>query len=120
MAVKDRARETTSTFDYTHLPLGEDVLSFAGYYTPEKEVRLPFGGREVLYVTGHLVVEATCCGTADFWYAMVPGYVRRWQYRRNEDGLPVTEVEPIADQATRKEIEAIIFQREAVAKVDFC
>ena len=116
-------RKPPTTVEYTHLPLNEDVLAFAGYYTPEQEVRLPFHGREVLYVTGHIVVESAChgdtCSAQNYWYGIAQGYVVRWQYRRNESGLPVSEVAPIADRETRKEIEEIILRTEAVARVDF-
>lgn len=114
---------------YTHLPLGEDVEAFAGYYTPENEVRLKHRGREVLYVTGHLMVEATCsgdscgiadtCTAADYRYAIVPGYVLRWQSERNKAGLPVSEVEPIADRETLNDIRRIILASEAISQVDF-
>ena len=117
---------------YTHLPLGQDVEAFAGYYTPEREVRLNYHGREVLYVTGHVVVEATCSGescgtgndiggttTANYWYAIVPGYILNWQGERNEAGLPVSEVELIRDAETQNEIRQIILEREAVSRVDF-
>jgi len=111
------------TLEYVHLPLNEDVIAFAGYYTPEKEIRRPFGEREILYVTGHVVVEATCadgsCTAANYWYAIVPGYVLDWQYRKNDTGLPVTLAEPVADLDSRRQIEAVILAEEAVARVDF-
>ncbi len=124
MKVQDRvAPASAKTMEYVHLPLNEDVIAFAGYYTPEKEVRRPFRDREILYVTGHVVVEATCAdnsGTgANYWYAIVAGYVVDWQYRENEAGLPVTLAEPITDRETRREIEATILDSEAVARVDF-
>ncbi len=129
MRLEDKAAPVTgttashTTLDYVHLPLNQDVIAFAGYYTPESEVRRPFRDREVLYVTGHVVVEATCadgsCTGANYWYAIVPGYVVDWQYRENEAGRPVTLTEPIADRETRREIEAIILDSEAVARVDF-
>ncbi len=115
--------ESTDTAEYVHLPLDEDVIAFTGYYTPEKETRLQFRGREVLYVTGHIVVEATChvggCATANYWYAIVAGYLLRWQHRTNDSGLPVSDVELITDRATRREIERIILETEAVSRVDF-
>ena len=122
-ATASRATASPATIEYVHLPLNEDVIAFAGYYTPENEVRRAFRDREVLYVTGHVVVEATChdgsCATANYWYAIVPGYVVDWQYRENESGLPVTLAEPISDPETRREIEAIILDSEAVGRVDF-
>ena len=108
---------------YTHLPLGKDVEAFAGYYTPEQETPLEYNGREVLYVTGHVVVDATChantCATANYWYAIVPGYLLKWQGETNEAGLPVSEVEQIADFEAQSEIRRVIFDREAVTRVDF-
>lgn len=109
---------------YTHLPLGKDVEAFAGYYTPEKEGRLPFKNREVLYITGHIVVETTCgpgssCKPANYYYATVPGYITKWQSEKNKEGLPVSEVETISDTATRDSIREMILKNEPVARVDF-
>jgi hypothetical protein len=109
---------------YTHLPLNIDVAAFAGFYTPEKEGRLQFKGREVLYITGQIVVETTCgpgsnCKPANYYYANVPGYIIKWQYEKNKEGLPVTEIETISDTETRDTIREIILKNEPVARVDF-
>ncbi|HEY40483.1 MAG TPA: hypothetical protein G4O18_01335 [Dehalococcoidia bacterium] len=112
-----------TTLEYTHLPLGKDVPAFAGYYMPEKEVRIPFHGREILYIIGQVVVETACqemtCTPGSSYYAMVPGYILKWQYRKNEEGLPVSEMEAITDFKTRKEIEHLIQERESVTRVEF-
>ncbi|MDP2920619.1 MAG: hypothetical protein Q8O43_10445 [Dehalococcoidia bacterium] len=112
------------TVKYAHLPLNRDVEAFAGYYTPEKEVRMVYKGRELFYVTGHVVVETTCgadntCNTANYWYATVPGYIIRWQAETNKEGLPVTEVEIITDTTTQSAIREIILKSEAISRVDF-
>ena len=112
-----------TVLEYAHLSLGEDVPAFAGYYMPEKEVRLPFQGREILYVIGQVVIESACqeitCTPGSSYYAMVPGYILRWQYRKNEEGLPVSEIEPITSFKTKKEIEHLIQEHEAVTRVEF-
>jgi len=127
MKVKEKsipasAQESTE-LEYTHLPLGQDVPAFAGYYAPEKEVRLPFHGREVLYVIGQVVVETACqeitCNPGSSYYAMVPGYILEWQYRKNEEGLPLSKTEVITDLKIRKEIEHVIQEREAVTRIEF-
>jgi uncharacterized linocin/CFP29 family protein len=110
----------TST-KYTHLELGKDVdIGIAGYYTPEREVRLPDNGREVLYVVGRAVVESSCCGIKGNWtYAIIPGFVINWQYTQNEAGLPVSEVKPIADESTRERIRKLVEKKESAAMVGF-
>ncbi len=105
---------------YTHLELGTDVeAGIAGYYTPQKEVRLRYNGREVLYVVGQAVVEASCCDAGSWVYVIVPGYIVSWQKTKNEAGLPVSEVELILDEEARDSIRRIIQTSEAISLVEF-
>lgn len=106
--------------EYTHLKLGEDyVTGIAGYYTPEKEARLKYNGREVLYVIGQAVIESSCCGVGSWGYALVPGYIVDWQSKRSETGLPVSEVEPILDEGARSSIKQIIQTSEGISQIGF-
>ncbi len=105
---------------YTHLELGKDVLiSIAGYYTPMREVKLEYNGREVLYVVGNAVVESSCCGVGSWRYALVPGYIIKWQNTKNEAGLPVSEVELISDEEARNNIRRIIQTTEGISLAGF-
>jgi hypothetical protein len=109
---------------YTHLELGKDIESgIAGYYTPEKEVRLKHNGKEALYVIGIAVVESACnngaCSTGSWIYAIVPGYIINWQKTKNEAGLPVSEVEPIVDEKVQEDIRQIIRSQETASLISF-
>ncbi len=104
--------------EYTHLKTDEDVLCIAGYYTPSKEARLKYKDREVLYVLGQAVMSS-CCGAGCWEYALVPGYVVRWQSKTGEAGLPVSDVEPVADKAAQTDISRILKETESVSQVDF-
>lgn len=100
--------------EYVHQELGKDVNALAGYYTPMNELRLEHDGKEVLCVTGLGVIESSCCGTGGCAYAIVPGYIVNWKFKENEAGLPVSEVESVADKEARREISAILQERECV------
>ena len=89
---------------YTHLKLNEDIDALAGHYTPRKEVKLPYKGREVLYTVSDTVVDSSCCGEADFCGALVPGYIIKWQSAKNKDGLYLSEIEPITDKTEKSSI----------------
>jgi hypothetical protein len=104
---------------YTHLELNKDVPAPSGYYTPQKEVRLKYNGWEVLYTVSQAVIESSCCGASDFASVLVPGYVMGWQVGKNKDGIPVSEVEPIADEDTRDAIRKIIKENEHVSRTEF-
>ena len=104
---------------YTHLDLNSNVEALAGYYTPQKEVRLKYNGREVLYVIGQAVIDSSCCGATNFQYALVPGYIIKWQAEKNKEGLPVSEIELISDKAIQEDINRIIKESEQVIQVEF-
>jgi len=108
-----------TTIKYTHLELDKNVTCVAGYYTPQKEVRLKYDDREVLYVIGRAVIESSCCGLGNWGYALVPGYIVSWQTRKNDAGLPVSEVEPISDEATKNNIRKIIKETENITQIEF-
>ena len=104
---------------YAHLKLNQDINALAGYYTPRKEVRLPYNGGEILYVISDTVVDSSCCGEADFSSALVPGYIIRCQAETNQDGLPLSDVEPVTDKATQDSIRKVIRETENVSQIEF-
>ncbi len=104
---------------YTHLELNRDIPAPSGYYTPQKEVRLKYNGREVLYTLSQAVIESSCCGASDFNSALVPGYIIKWRAEKNKEGLPVSEVDPIADEITRDAIRKIIKETEHITRTEF-
>ena len=106
--------------EYTHQELEKEVTFISGYYIPLKESKMEYNGRQVLYVSGTSVVESSCCsGPGGCAYAIVPGYVLKWKSKTNDEGLPVTEVEPVTDKAARQEIAAAIKETDFVGNVDF-
>jgi hypothetical protein len=97
---------------YKHPEFGKDIpIGIAGFYTPIKEVRLPYLGREVLYLVSKSVLESSCCGTGSWLYATVPGYILQWQVDE-ENGQPVSEIQPLQDNIEREGILRIIEERE--------
>jgi hypothetical protein len=108
--------------EYAHLPLNEEVRGLSGFYIPSKEVRLKYNGKEVLYVIGISTLDSSCCGVSSVGfcsYAVVPGFVLSWQNKKNKDGLPLSEVEPIDDEAAKRAITKTIRETESVGNIDF-
>ena len=104
---------------YTHLELNKEISCVAGFYTPQKEERLKNNKREVVYVIGRAVIESSCCGVGNCGYALVPGYIVSWQNEKNDAGLPVSEVEPVSDEASRDSIRKIIKEAENISQIEF-
>jgi hypothetical protein len=110
-----------NNLEYTHSELNASLPSLAGHYTLQKEVRLSYNNREIVYVVGQAVIEASCCSSGNWAYAFVPGYIVNWQYKTNEADRPVSEVEPIpvSDSATREGISRIIKKTEFIFRIEF-
>ena len=104
--------------EYTH-ELNREVRSISGGYELEKEEKFEIHGKEVLYVVGNAIVDSSCCGVGGCRYALVPGYVRQFKTRQDEQGLWISEVEPIIDRATRQEITRVLKEKEIVQQVQF-
>ena len=111
--------EAPDSREYAHQKLGEDYGGLAGYYTPVKEVRLPYQGREVLYIVGKAVIESSCCGTGNWPYALVPGYIVEWHQGTNANGLPTSKVDLIEDNESKKELTSLIKTHESLDCVAF-
>jgi hypothetical protein len=110
---------TTTVRDFVHEPLDTETEAIAGHYVLTREVRLPWDGRELLYLVGHAIFDTSCCGMGGCGYAIVPGYVVEWRTRTNERGRPVSTVEPVMDDAQRRTIEQMIKRAESLPQVQF-
>ncbi|MFC1900307.1 hypothetical protein ACFLYN_01805 [Chloroflexota bacterium] len=108
------------TKQYTHLEPGKDVFfGIAGRYIPYGVNLIEYKGREVIYEIGQVRMEASCCALDDWVSTVVPGYVIGWKSSTNDEGMPVTEVEPITDPKARQEISEIIQKREDLFVIEF-
>jgi hypothetical protein len=111
--------------DYVHQELDKELSVPSGYYILFKELRLKQDGREVLCVTGVGMLECSCCAGEYLCagrgglYALVPGYIVSWKSSVNEAGLPISEVEPIEDEKTRRDIALTIRETEHIQNIEF-
>lgn len=102
--------------DFVHPELGQEISSIAGYYTFLRELILKHDGREVICIIGMCAVESSCCGSTSFYYASVPGYIVSWKSAKNEDGLAVSEVDPIEDSGVRNQLASAICESGGVLR----
>ena len=105
--------------DFIHPVLNKAVRTISGHYILSQEKRLSYNGRQVLYLIGCAVVDASCCGPGGCTYALVPGYIKEWKYKTGHDDLFVSRVEPIRDAGVQSEIRRLILKKESVQQVDF-
>ncbi len=100
--------------DFIHPVLDEEVNGISGFYVPIREGRLPYGGREVLYLLGYGEVDNSCCTEGGCGYVQVPGYILDWKSGTDGNNNPISRVETVKDRAARKELRRLIAKEEGV------
>ena len=105
--------------EYLHEEMNREIDAISGYYTFLKEVRLPFHDREILYILGCAIIDNSCCGVGGCGFALIPGYILSWKSRIDDQGKPVTEVEPLRDKNEQKELTRLIQDNEMVTQIQF-
>jgi hypothetical protein len=105
--------------EYIHQELNQEVTAIGGRYVLVKEVRLPFRGREVLYLVGHAAFDTACCGAGGCAYALVPGFIVYWKTGANQGGLAVSQVKPIHDKGVQEQLWELIREEETVHQIRF-
>jgi len=107
--------------EYIHQALDSEaeIKAISGYYTVEDEKRLELKDGNVLCVIGMGEIDSSCCGTAGCRYALVPGYIRKWKNRKNEEGQDISEVEPVLNEDVKKEISDILKKEDVVTQINF-
>ena len=51
--------------------------------------------------------------------ANVEGYIVKWKYKEDDDGQPVSEIEPIRDAINQKEIAEILKPKYSRSQINF-
>jgi hypothetical protein len=105
--------------EFVHPTLNQQITAIGGKYVLLKEDRLTLDGEEIVFLTGVAVFDSTCCGSGGCSYAVVPGFVRKWKYKTDDDGNPVSLVEPVPNDSSREKIKGMILKKEPVYQVDF-
>ncbi len=111
--------------EYVHLPQDKDIGPDNRNYRGKEEI-IEYKGKNLLYLKVECGGDLPCCCCGRGAYishlesVMIPGYVVNWQVRySDEDGSPVSEVEPVAGVHEQAEIRDIIKQREGLFDVHF-
>ena len=107
-------------FQYVHLPEDTDIGFDERSYSVTEGL-LEFQGRKILY----LLVDATDVTFCDRSYAChlasinVKGYVVDWKYGTDESGQAISVIEPVENEADRREISGLLRAEHNIAAVSF-
>ena len=105
---------------YIHHKIGERVDAISGYFQILEEGKMQHNNREFLYIVEFAHAETTCCGCGSAYVIKVPCYIVSYKSNKDIDGLSISEIEPVTDENSQKEIRQILKQKfPSFAQIDF-
>jgi len=105
---------------FVHPELNESVEFFAGSYRLTEEGKIPYEGKEVLYLVGVAGLDASCCGRSGCAFIKVPGFSLSGKKMMDGTGRRISEVLPIAEEENRKKITQILKEKyPEVTQIEF-
>ncbi len=99
--------------------LNEEVRSISGWYQLYKEGIIEHAGKRILFLLGEGAADSACCGSGGCHYALVPGEVIDWKNSKDDEGKPISLVEPIMDPVIREKVRQHIRETEGTSQVQF-
>jgi hypothetical protein len=106
------------TKPFVHV-LNEEYRSISGWYQLYQEGIIEHDGKRILFLLGEGEADSACCGSGACRYALVPGEVIDWKSSQDEEGRPISRVEPIKDPVIREEVRRHIIKTEGISQVQF-
>jgi hypothetical protein len=99
--------------------INEEFRSISGWYALFKEDTIDYDGKRILFLLGEGAADSACCGSGTCRYALVPGTVLDWKNSTDDQGRPISLVDPIIDPAIKEYVKRHIIETEGVPQVQF-
>jgi hypothetical protein len=99
--------------------LNEEFRSIAGWYALYKEDTIEYDGKQILFLLGEGAADSACCGSGACRYALVPGVVLNWKNSTDDQGRPISLIEPLVDPEVKEQVKRRIMAAEGVPQVQF-
>jgi hypothetical protein len=103
---------------YTHPKLDSEIRAPSGSYLPQEEHTLPYNGREVMYVSGLMVIETSCCGIGSWQYIQTPGFLVKRGEISDKNDSPVSEIDTIQNEKDRTAVYKLLEQKYPGARIE--
>jgi hypothetical protein len=115
---KDNHLENDMKKELVHPELGKEVQAPAGYYIPLEESVINYQGRKVISILGSICIDSACCGSGNWNYVQVAGFLLLERFRQDASGLAVSEIESITDENDRQAIRKLLSEKYPSARIE--
>jgi len=105
--------------EYVHRGLGEEIQAIGGHYVITDEVRMPFEGKQILYLKGYALIDASCCGVGGCPFVHVKGFLLDWKRKKDFLGQDVSLVEPIRGEGLKRTLQKKLQEKEVYHQIRF-
>jgi len=104
---------------YKSTIVGEEKRSISGGYTVQEENILLYKDRKVFYVRGSACLDSSCCGSGNWNYIQVIGYLLNEDKEDENKSLQSWEADTIEDRDEQIAISKILTEKHPGARIEF-
>jgi hypothetical protein len=104
---------------YICAAIGEEKRAIAGGYTAQERVVLPYKDRQVLCILGSVCLDTSCCGSGDWNYIQVIGYLLDTIKLENIQSAGALDIDTIEDPDDRTALRQILAEKYSGARIEF-
>ena len=104
---------------YTTPVMRDEKRSISGGYTALEQTLLQYKDRQVLFVQGTACIDGSCCGSSNWNYIQVAGYLLKPLDLEGKDPAEVLEIDTIENQSDQKAIRQILTEKYPNSRIEF-
>jgi hypothetical protein len=99
--------------------IGEEQRSIAGSYTVQEHIVFTFKVSQVLYILGSVCLDTSCCGSGNWNYIQVIGYVLNVLKNETENYSSAFEIDTIENRDDQIAIRQTLTEKYPGARIEF-
>lgn len=104
---------------YSSPVMGDEKRSISGGYTPLEQTQLQYKDRQVLFVQGTACLDGSCCGSSNWNYIKVAGYLLKPLDIEGKGPSVVLEIDTIENPSDQKAIRQILSEKYPNSRIEF-
>ena len=104
---------------YSPPVLGDEKRSISGGYTPLEKILIQYKNRQLLIILGTACLDGSCCGSSNWNYIQVAGYLLTSSEKAAAGTANALEIDTIDNESDQEAIRQILMQKYPNSRIEF-
>ncbi len=106
-------------YEFVHPEPDSTVTAVGGHYTVTGVHRISIDDSDILYISGAMMIDTSCCGVGGCGFLMVAGEIVAYASGVDSSGRIISRVKRITNSSRRESIQKALSARHPYFQVSF-